>query len=43
LVGYYIVTTKEEAETLEKKIKNSGHIKRRTTKEGFEKKESSIY
>ena len=42
LIGYYTVTTKEEAENLERKIKDSGHRERRTTKEGFEKKESSI-
>ena len=37
LVGYYRVATKEEAEQLEQKIKTSGHIQRRTTKENFEK------
>jgi len=42
LVGYYIVNTKEEAEKLERIIKDSGHIERRTQKEGFKKIESSI-
>jgi len=42
LIWYYIVDTEEEARTLEKKIKDSGHIERRTTKEGFEKKANSI-
>lgn len=35
LVWYYIIGTQEEAESLEKKIKNSGHIERRTKYEKF--------
>ncbi len=35
LIGYYPTDTEAEARTLEKKIKDSGHIERRTKEKKF--------